>query len=61
MLPVAEKTRSTPAEGEEAGAALYCLTILASEGHLLSFACYHRSTLTSTDGSSRTVRYWLLL
>ncbi len=36
MLPAAEKTRSTPAE--DAGAAKYCLTILASAGHLLSFA-----------------------
>ena len=55
MLPAAEKTRSTPAE--EAGAAKYCLTILASAGHLLSFACHHASTLTSSGGSSVSARY----
>ena len=55
VAPAAEKTRSTPAE--EAGAAKYCLTILASAGHLLSFACHHESTLTSRDGSSGSNRY----
>ena len=57
ILPAAEKTRSTPAE--EAGAAKYCLTILASAGHLDSLACHQTSRLTSRSVSSGSVRYSL--
>ena len=46
ILPAAEKTRSTPAE--EAGAAKYCLTILASAGHFVSLAFHHASTSSSS-------------
>ena len=42
-MPAAEKTRSTPAE--EAGAAKYCLTILASAGHFVSLAFHHASNV----------------
>jgi len=41
-----EQTRSTPAE--EAGAAKYCLTILASAGHFVSLAFHHASTSSSS-------------
>ena len=39
ILPAAEKTRSTPAD--DASAAKYCLTILASAGHFASRARHH--------------------
>ena len=38
ILPAALKTRSTPAE--DAGAAQYCLTILARLGHFVSLTCH---------------------
>lgn len=56
ILPAAEKTRSTPAD--DAGAAKYCLTILASAGHFASRARHHLRMSSSQFGTSVSSRYW---
>ena len=55
IRPAAEKTRSTPAD--EAGIDKYCLTILASLGHIDSLSFQYASRSRSMSVSSGADRY----